>query len=93
MSKIVDFSKFPNITLVEEIDDMGGSSIILHFRNGASLHICPDNDVVNYTAKDDPLDEHGNHRVSFFIGMASGHHPTDERQVFVTKGKKLTVSF
>lgn len=92
MSKTVDFSKFPNIALVEEIDDMGGSSVILHFQNGTKLHICPDNDAVSYTVEGDPLDGDGDNRVTILLDLDSGHHAHDfKNRLFLFPGKNIDV--
>lgn len=93
MSKTVDFSKFANIALVEEIDDMGGSSVVLHFRNGTKLHICPDNDTVSYTAEGDPLDGDGDNRVTILLDLDSGHHAHDfKTKVMLFPGQNMRVS-
>ena len=92
MSKTVDFSKFPNIALVEEIDDMGGSSIVLHFTNGAKLHICPDNDAVNFTAEGDPFDDDGDNRLTILLDLDGGHHSQEKNRVMLYAGKNIDVA-
>lgn len=90
MSKTVDFSKFPNIALVEEIDDMGGSSVILHFTNGAKLHIYPENDAMSYTAEGDPFDDGDNRGVTILLDLDSGHHAHDKKnQLLLFPGKNI----
>lgn len=93
MSKTVDFSKFANIALVEEIDDMGGSSVVLHFTNGAKLHICPENDALTYTAEGDPLGDNGDNRLIILFDLDSGHHPHNKKEeVFLFPGQNMRVS-
>ena len=91
MSKIVDFSIFPNVAEVEEIHDMGGSSIILHFTNGTKLHICPDNDCVNFTAEGDPFDEDGDNRLTILLDLDGGHHSQEKSRVMLYAGKSMDV--
>ena len=94
MNKTVDFSKFPNISLVEEIDDMGGSSVILHFTNGAKLHICPENDAMSFTIEGDPLDEDAaDNRLTILLDLDSGHHPHNKKEeVFLFPGKNIDLN-
>ena len=93
MSKTVDFSKFANIALVEEIDDMGGSSVILHFTNGAKLHICPENDALTYTAEGDPFDEDAaDNRLTILLDLDSGYHAHDKTKVMLFPGQNMRVS-
>lgn len=92
MSKTADFSKFPNIALVEEIDDMGGSSVVLHFTNGAKLHLCPENDALAYTAEGDPFDD-GHNRLTILLNLDSGHHAQDGKtKVMLFPGLNMRVS-
>ena len=94
MSKTVDFSKFPNIALVEEIDDdMGGGSVVLHFRNGTKLHICPDDDAVNFTAEGDPFDEDGHNRLTILFDLDSGQYCAQERShVTLFAGRNMSLT-
>lgn len=92
MNKTVDFSKFANIALVEEIDDMGGSSVVLHFTNGAKLHLCPENDALAYTAEGDPFDD-GHNRLTILLDLDSGHHAQDGKtKVMLFPGQNMRVS-
>ena len=92
MSKTVDFSKFHNIALVEEVDDMGGSSVVLHFTNGAKLHICPENDAMSFTIEGDPFDEDAENRLTILLDLDSGHHPHNKKEeVFLFPGKNMNV--
>lgn len=92
MSKTVDFSKFPNIALVEEIDDMGGSSVVLHFTNGTKLHIYPENDAMSFTIEGDPFDEDADNRLTILLDLDSGHHAHNKKEeVFLFPGKNIDV--
>lgn len=93
MSKTVDFSKFPNITLVEEIDYLGRSSVVLHFTNGAKLHLYPENDALAYTAEGDPFNEGADNRLTILLNLDSGHHAQDDKtKVMLFPGQNMRVS-
>jgi hypothetical protein len=70
----LDLSGIEEIVGCERIDDMGGTFLQIKFKNGAVLHIAPQNDVVGFYATQEDAETVGGKRSVMFCDMGAGHH-------------------